>query len=100
MAGEVVDLLNGEAEVEHSCDEGMAQVGILDAYGDSSILEIHFCNTSWVDVWGASRLAVGTGLYKSRAQRRMQEFGSESRLEANQWLLFRLQSRAQWSQAS
>ena len=26
VAGEVVDLLDGDAEVEHSCDEGMAQV--------------------------------------------------------------------------
>ena len=26
MAGEVVELLYGDAEVEHSCDEGMAQV--------------------------------------------------------------------------
>ena len=26
MAGEVVDLLDGDAEVEHSCDEGVAQV--------------------------------------------------------------------------
>jgi hypothetical protein len=26
MAGEVVDLLDGDAEVEHSCDKGMAQV--------------------------------------------------------------------------
>ena len=26
MAGEVVDLLYGDAEVEHSCDEGVAEV--------------------------------------------------------------------------
>ena len=26
VAGEVVDLLDGDAEVEHSCDEGMAEV--------------------------------------------------------------------------
>ena len=26
VAGEVVDLLDGDAEVEHSCDEGVAEV--------------------------------------------------------------------------
>ena len=26
MAGEVVDLLNGDAEVEHSCNKGVAEI--------------------------------------------------------------------------
>ncbi len=37
MAGEVVDLLDGDAEVQHSCDDAMAEIGGADVAKPSSV---------------------------------------------------------------
>jgi len=37
MAGEVVDLLDGDAEVEHSCDDAMVEIGGADVAKPSSV---------------------------------------------------------------
>ena len=37
VAGEVVDLLDGDAEVEHSCDDAMVEIGGADVAKPSSV---------------------------------------------------------------